>query len=207
MWMDHLHHTIPFILYHTIYTILYHLYHTIPFTPYYTIYTILYHLHHTMPFIPWYTTYTILYHLYHTIPFIPYYTIYTILYHLYHTIDVMALATDEMICVHTAFSHLCAAAEEILDHFRDRFIKDTASSAIVYELKHKDVIASGDVAMIERKADVTQQNQYLHECLMRKCTKEALMEVCNVMSAVRGNPKMNALGKDMRRHLKGICHV
>ena len=105
------------------------------------------------------------------------------------------------------FFHLCAAVEEVLDHFRDRFINDTASSAIVYELKHKDVIASGDVEMIQRNADVTQQNQYLHECLMRKCTKEALMEVCNVMSAVRGNPKMNALGKDMRQRVKGICHV
>ena len=102
---------------------------------------------------------------------------------------------------------MCAAEEGVLDRFRDRFIKDTASSAIVYELKHKGVIASGDVEMMERKADVTQQNQYLHDCLMRKCTKEALMEVCNVMSAVRGNPKMNALGRDMRRCLKGICHV
>ena len=119
----------------------------------------------------------------------------------------MVLATHEMICVHTAFSHLCAATEEVLDHFRDRFINDAASSAIIYELKHKDVIASGDVEMIERNADVTQRNQYLHECLKRKCTKEALMEVCNVMSAVRGNPKMNALGRDMRRRLKGICHV
>ena len=119
---------------------------------------------------------------------------------------VTVLATREMICVQTAFSHLCEAAE-VLDHFRDRFINDTASSAIMYELKHKDVIDSGDVEMIERKADVTQQNQYLHECLMRKCTKEALMEVCNVMSAVRGNPKMNALGEDMRRRVKGICHV
>ena len=119
---------------------------------------------------------------------------------------VMALATHEMICVHLTFSRLCAAAE-VLDHFRDRFINDAASSAIIYELKHKDVIASGDVEMIERKADVTQRNQYLHECLKRKCTKEALMEVCNVMSAVKGNPKMNALGRDMRRHVKGICHV
>ncbi len=98
---------------------------------------------------------------------------------------------------------VCAAAE-VLDHFRDRFINDTASSAIMYELKHKDVISSGDVEMIERKPDVTQQNQYLHECLTRKCTKEALMEVCNVMTAVKGNPKMNALGKDMRWRLKGI---
>ena len=112
-----------------------------------------------------------------------------------------------MICVHTAFSRLCAAAEEVLDHFRDRFIKDTASSAIMYELKYRDVIASGDVAMIERNADVSLMNQYLHECLKRKCTKEALMEVCNVMSAVRGNPKMNALGEDIRCCVKGICHV
>ena len=101
---------------------------------------------------------------------------------------------------------MCAAAE-VLDHFRDRFIKGTASSAIMYELKHKDVISSGDVTMIERKADVTQQNQYLHECLTRKCTKEALMEVCNAMTAVKGNPKMNDLGKDMRQRLTGICHV
>ena len=98
---------------------------------------------------------------------------------------------------------MCAAAE-VLDHFRDRFIKDAASSAIMYELKHRDVISSGDVEMMERKADVTQRNQYLHECLTRKCTKEALMEVCNVMTAVKGNPKMNALGKDMRRRVKGI---
>ena len=101
---------------------------------------------------------------------------------------------------------VCAAAE-VLDHFRDRFIKDATSSTIMYELKHRNVISSGDVEMIERKPDVTQQNQYLHECLMRKCTKEALMEVCNVMTAVKGNPKMNALGKDMRRRLTGICHV
>ena len=119
----------------------------------------------------------------------------------------MVLATHEMISVHTAFSHLCAAAEEVLDHFRDRFINDAASSAIMYELKHKDVISSGDVEMMERKADVTQQNQYLHECLKRKCTKEALMDVCNVMSAVRGNPKMNALGEDMRQRINGVCHV
>ena len=33
------------------------------------------------------------------------------------------------------------------------------------------------------------------------------MEVCNVMSAVRGNLKMNALGKDMRRRVKGICYM
>ena len=31
------------------------------------------------------------------------------------------------------------------------------------------------------------------------CVREdALLEVCNVMSAVRGNLKMNALGKDLR---------
>lgn len=118
----------------------------------------------------------------------------------------MVMVTHEMISVYTAFSHLCAAAE-ILEKFRDRFITDVASSAIMYELKHEDIISSGDVAMIERKADVTQQNQYLHECLMRKCTKEALMDVCNVMTSVRGNPKMNALGKDMRRRVQGICFV
>ena len=120
---------------------------------------------------------------------------------------VMVLATHEMISVYTAFSHLCAAAEEVLDHFRDRFINDAASSDIMYELRYKDVISNGDVEMIERQAGVTQRNQYLHECLKRKCTKEALMEVCNVMAAVKGNPKINALGKDMRRRVKGICHV
>ena len=96
------------------------------------------------------------------------------------------------------------AAAEILDCFRDRFITDTDASAIMYELEYRNIISSGDVAMIERYPDVTQQNHFLHARLMKTCTMRALIEVSDIMSAVRGNPKMNALGEDLRC-AEGTC--
>ena len=46
-----------------------------------------------------------------------------------------------------------------------------------------------------------QKNQDLHKCLRDKCTKEALMRVCNILIDYKGNPKMNALGQDMKQSL------
>ena len=69
------------------------------------------------------------------------------------------------------------------------------------ELVHKDIITSGDESEILKNEDLRLQNQKLHSCLMNKCTKEALNTVCGVIMEVKGNPKMKAVGKDMKRSL------
>ena len=70
------------------------------------------------------------------------------------------------------------------------------------ELLHKDIISRGDMMTIKRTADPIEQNQFLHFCLKQKCTEEAFKTVCKVFKEVEGNPKMRALGDNMRRMLE-----
>ena len=98
------------------------------------------------------------------------------------------------------------AAEQVLDQFRERFIKEVDAEAIVGDLLHSNVIDEGDERDITSAKNPTRQNQKLHLCLHKKCTLDALMTVCDIMMAVRGNPKMLALGEAMRTMLAtGIC--
>ena len=76
------------------------------------------------------------------------------------------------------------------------------ANALVYELEHANIIAGGDLTEIKRNPDATQQNQILHRCLKRSCDEEALMEVCDMIIAVRGNRKMNSLGREMKCELE-----
>ena len=95
--------------------------------------------------------------------------------------------------------------EQVLDYFRNRFIRDVDANDIVFELKRKNIIAHGDGGEISQTHDRNQQNQILRDRLRRKCTKEALMTVCEVIIAVRGHPRMRALGAEMKRMLEGKC--
>lgn len=99
------------------------------------------------------------------------------------------------------------AAEEILVRFRERFTKDMDAAAIAMELVHHDIITDGDQSELIDKNDRAHQNLFLHSLLKDKCTTEALMTVCNLVIAVRGNPKMRCLGKDMIRALKAGAYV
>ena len=108
------------------------------------------------------------------------------------------------LCIPQLFSF--RAVDDILDNFRDLFIARVDANAIVYGLEHADIISDGDLKKIERNPDATQQNEFLHRSLKRSCDEEALMEVCDMMIAVRGNRKMNSLGREMKHLLeKGIC--
>ena len=77
------------------------------------------------------------------------------------------------------------------------------ANAIVHDLKHQGIIGDGDVTTITRNPDARQQNQYLHACLLKKCTEDALRKVCEIIIAVQGNPAMKALGEDMKSMLMG----
>ena len=100
-----------------------------------------------------------------------------------------------------------SAAEQVLDHFRNRFSNDVDASDIVTELERKTIILSSDRMRITSSPNRIQQNQILYKCLRRRCTKEALMAVCEVIITVQSNPRMKGLGKDMKRVLEGKCCV
>ena len=79
------------------------------------------------------------------------------------------------------------------------------ASVIVYNLEHHSLISDGDRKMLTKNMDAMQQNQILHAQLKNKCTTKALMDVCDIITAVKGNPKMIKLGEDMKKRLeKGI---
>ena len=80
------------------------------------------------------------------------------------------------------------------------------ADAIVHELNYKYIIGDGDLTNIIRTAGSTQKNRILHFYLLQNCDVDALMEVCEVMVAVKGNPKMKRLGNDVKSALKGkLC--
>ena len=97
------------------------------------------------------------------------------------------------------------AAEQVLDDFRQRFITNLDAEAVIFDLKHYGIISDGDLTSVRKIDSATQQNQLLHFCLTRKCTKDALLKVCGILIECKGNPKMNSLGRElMQRLAKGI---
>ena len=106
------------------------------------------------------------------------------------------------------FPFYSGLAEQVLDHFRDRFIAEMDANAIVLELEHRGIISNGDQTEVRQETNPTQKNQLLHACLKKKCTLEALMVVCDVITEVKGNPKLKSLGEDMKTELeKGLSYV
>ena len=82
------------------------------------------------------------------------------------------------------------------------------SNAVVLDLLHYNIITEGDQKTLTMTMDRTQQNKFLH-LYLRKCTEDAFRCVCDIISDVKGNPKMSALGATMKQSLqKGNCvHV
>ena len=80
------------------------------------------------------------------------------------------------------------------------------ATAIVLELEHRGVISNGDQLTISLNKDATQQNQLLHACLKKTCNAKALTDVCDIITKVKGNPKMKSFGEDMKMEWKkGVC--
>ena len=97
-------------------------------------------------------------------------------------------------------------ADQILEHFRDRFIAEMDANAVVMELQHEGIIPSDVQVTISQTKSPEQQNTFLHAGLKRTCTDDALKTACQIIRAVKGNPKMVALGNNMQRMLEsGVC--
>ena len=90
--------------------------------------------------------------------------------------------------------------------YRDRFLSEMDANAVFRELFHHDIISDGDQKCIAKEDSPRQQNTFLHACLVKTCTDEALMRACGIIIAVQGNPRMATLGKDMQWSLEsGVC--
>ena len=99
-------------------------------------------------------------------------------------------------------------AEEALLYFHDRFIYEVDTNAIVMELLRWSIIDEGDQKEISGVHNPKVKNEILHERLKKKCTIDALRTVCDMMIGVVGNPRMAALGSDMKKRLEtgnGVC--
>ena len=102
------------------------------------------------------------------------------------------------------------AAKEVLDQFRVEFISDMDAVAVVYDLLDKGTINDGDKNKITKEDNRDEQNKILHLILKQKCTNKDLMDACDMIIAVKGNPRMTALGEAMKRALvasKCVCDV
>ena len=120
-----------------------------------------------------------------------------------------AVLQEHIGCCEVVVSHLLSfcAAQPALDHLRDRFIREVDATTIVRELEYRGIISDGVQQEVTAASGRVVQSQILHAHLVRRCTKEALLDVCEVMIAVEGNPIMRALGEDMKRALRGKCCV
>ena len=97
-------------------------------------------------------------------------------------------------------------ADQVLNHFRDQFIAEMDANSVIMELLHKGIIPHSVQVTISQTNSPEQQNAFLHAQLQRTCTDDALKVACRVISAVKGNPKMIALGNDMLSQLElGMC--
>ena len=76
------------------------------------------------------------------------------------------------------------------------------ANAIVMKLLHNNIIDEGDQREISVLHNPNEKNEILHLHLTKKCTNDALKTVCDVMIGVAGNPKMAALGADMKKRLE-----
>ena len=76
------------------------------------------------------------------------------------------------------------------------------ANAVILELLHNNIIDRGDQRTIAANTNPTQQSQFLHLILKEKCTEDAFETVCDIITAVKGNPKMKVLGESMKKRLE-----
>ena len=71
------------------------------------------------------------------------------------------------------------------------------ANAVVMELQHKGNIPGDVQVTISQTKNPEQQKHVLHAGLKGTCTDDALKTACQIISAVKGNPRMAALSSNM----------
>lgn len=94
----------------------------------------------------------------------------------------------------------------VLDLFRDQFITEMNAKSVVMNFVHNQIIPREVEVTISQTNSPEEQNASLHYWLKQTCTVDALISACQIISAVKGNPRMIALGRDMLKYLQsGKC--
>ena len=99
------------------------------------------------------------------------------------------------------------AVEKVLKDFRKSFNECIDVDIIKYDLEEKDIISHAEIRRINEIAHPREQRQLLHDHLQRTGTVAALIDVCDVISTVKGNRRMKELGDRMKRQLTGKVYV
>ena len=76
------------------------------------------------------------------------------------------------------------------------------TNEVVRKLEHQGIISQGVLETITKTSSRKQRNEILFGCLEQTGTKEALIRFCSIVMEVEGNPKMKALGTDMKNRLE-----
>ena len=97
--------------------------------------------------------------------------------------------------------HLFTAVQQVLV-LEDRFIEAVDANAILSKLVETDIISDDYQTKVSQMTNQAEQNQFLWSHFMKTCETRDLMEVCDIISAVKGNRKMKRLGVDMKDMLE-----
>ena len=75
---------------------------------------------------------------------------------------------------------------------------------VVNALQKKRIIPQGDQERILTTKGDRQKNQLLHQCMVKTCTREALIMACRIFieEGEASDPAMKALGEDMLKRLE-----
>ena len=114
----------------------------------------------------------------------------------------MSCSEHEVLAVGVLWFFSFCEAQQVLDEFQDEFIQQMDSNAVVLDLLHHNIINRGELKKIARTEDPIGQNKLLHLYLKENCTKDDFYLVCDIISEVKGIPKLSALGTAMRRRLE-----
>ena len=97
--------------------------------------------------------------------------------------------------------HLFTAVQQVRV-WEDRFIVAVDANAILSKLVETDIISDDYQTKVSQMTNQAEQNQFLWSHFMKTCETRDLMEVCDIISAVKGNRKMKRLGVDMKDMLE-----
>ena len=81
-----------------------------------------------------------------------------------------------------------------------------AASTVVHELAYQGIIPDDIKARVLTTMSARQQNDILHNHLLETSTSESFLTTCDIIIQIQGNPRMRALGEEMKKELEtGNC--
>ena len=98
------------------------------------------------------------------------------------------------------------AVKDVLHCFLEQFIEDMDAHPVLYKLKCQGIISDGVMSQVKAATSPKEQNEILHDHLSKTSTTKSLITTCDIISQVEGNPRMRALGENMKNELEiGKC--